>query len=84
MQYDVFLSYCHDDSTDLASALETALETLGRRWDQPKALEVFRDVSDQAATPGLAGDLRRRLDATAHFLLDEQLDPERIGDGLFI
>jgi len=26
---------------------------LGRRWDEPRARDVFRDVSDQPATPDL-------------------------------
>lgn len=60
--HDAFISYSTLGNAQLGAALEYALENLGRRWDEPRARDVFRDVSDQPATSDLAGDLLRHLE----------------------
>jgi WD40 repeat protein len=69
MSYDAFLSYSHGASQRLAAAIELTLEGLGKRWDERRALMVFRDVSKQSVTSDLAGDLLARLDASRFFIL---------------
>lgn len=69
MQYDAFISYRHRDGTRLASALELALERLGRREHELRALQCFRDVSDQGTNADLDADLRSRIDASRYLLL---------------
>lgn len=69
MSYDAFLSYSHGASRRLAAAIELTLEGLGKRWDERRALTVFRDVSKQSVTSDLAGDLLARLDASRFFIL---------------
>src|SRR3954470_18493259 len=69
MRYDAFLSYSHGASRRLAAAVELTLEGLGKRWDERRALTVFRDVSKQSGTSDLTGDLLARLDASRFLIL---------------
>jgi WD40 repeat protein len=69
MNYDAFLSYSHGAGGRLAAAIELTLEGLGKRWDERRALTVFRDVSKQGTTADLAADLLARLDASRFFVL---------------
>lgn len=69
MRYDAFLSYSHGANQRLSAAIEVTLEALGKRWDERRALLVFRDVSKQSATHDLAGDLLARLDASRFLVL---------------
>jgi WD40 repeat protein len=67
--HDAFISYSTVGSARLGAALEHALTVLGRVWDEPRAMHVFRDVSDQPATTGLAADLLRHLDGSRYLIL---------------
>ncbi|WP_435735797.1 hypothetical protein V5D56_13375 [Cellulosimicrobium sp. PMB13] len=60
--HDAFISYSTLGSAQLGAALELGLEEYGRRWDEPRARDVFRDVADQPATSDLAADLLTHLD----------------------
>ena len=68
MKYDAFLSYSHAAGERLASAIELALEELGKRWDERRALLVFRDNSKQGVSANLSADLYAKLDS-ARFLV---------------
>lgn len=69
MRYDAFISYAHSAGPLLAGKIELTSETLGRRWDEPRALDVCRELSEQGAVADLSGDLRARLDASEFFVL---------------
>lgn len=64
LHHDVFISYATVASAQIGAALERGLVTFGKQWDSPAALNVFRDVSDQPATPDLATELMAHLDAS--------------------
>ena len=66
--YDAFISYAHSANKDLPGAIELGLERLGKRWNQRRALRVFRDVSDLPAGPDLPHAVRERMDG-ARFLV---------------
>ncbi|MET4590695.1 hypothetical protein [Arthrobacter sp. 754] len=62
--HDVFISYSTVASAQLGAAVEQGLVTFGKPWDSPRALNVFRDVSEQPATIDLAAELMAHLDAS--------------------
>lgn len=62
--HDVFISYSTVASAQLGAAVEQGLVTFGKQWDSPRALNVFRDVSEQPATVDLAVELMAHLDAS--------------------
>jgi hypothetical protein len=41
--YDAFLSYSHAKDKALASALQSAMQRLGKPWYRRRALRLFRD-----------------------------------------
>ena len=51
--YDAFISYSHRADHALAQALRTRLQTLGRKWNQARAMRVFLDESSLPATSDL-------------------------------
>lgn len=68
-RYDVFISYSHASDTALAEDLERGLKNMNRRWNQRRALEVFRDESSLSASPHLWQSLAVQLDAAAYALV---------------
>jgi hypothetical protein len=60
LDYDAFLSYAHSDRP-VAVGIQRGLQRIGRRAGQLRALRVFRDDTDLAASPDLWGILRKAL-----------------------
>jgi hypothetical protein len=51
--YDAFISYSHVKDKPIASALQSAIQRLGKPWYQRRGLRVFRDDTSLSATPSL-------------------------------
>ena len=68
-RYDVFVSYSHRDDTDLAAALQRGLEKFGKRWDELRALSVFRDRTSLAVTTELWPEIERALSESEWFVV---------------
>jgi WD40 repeat protein len=69
VSYDAFLSYSHAADDALAPAVQRALQTLARPWNRRRALEVFRDQTGLAVSPGLWTSICAGLDESEHFVL---------------
>jgi WD40 repeat protein len=67
--YDAFISYSHAADDALAPAVHRALQTLARPWNRRRALEVFRDQTGLAVSPGLWTSICAGLDDSQHFVL---------------
>jgi WD40 repeat protein len=67
--YDVFISYSHDDASDLAVALQDGLERFARPSKKLRALRVFRDDASLATDPGLWASIERAMAASRWFIL---------------
>lgn len=69
MAYQAFISYSHAADDALAPALQQGLQTLARPWNRRRALEVFRDQTGLAVSPGLWSSIQSALDQSEHFVL---------------
>jgi WD40 repeat protein len=69
VRYDAFISYSHAADDALAPALQRALQGLARPWNRRRALEVFRDDTGLAVSPGLWSSICAGLDESAYFVL---------------
>jgi WD40 repeat protein len=67
--YDAFISYSHAADGSLAPALQHGLQTLAKPLYQRKALRVFRDQTNLAATPELWSTIEEALAASRFFIL---------------
>jgi WD40 repeat protein len=67
-EYAAFLSYRHGDDAVLAEAVQVGLQRLGRRWNQRRALRVFRDATNLSADPRLWASIEQAL-ARSRFLV---------------
>ena len=67
--YAGFLSYSHSVDEDLAPALQTSLEQFGRVWYRRRALRIFRDTANLAATPDLWNSIQQALARSDWFIL---------------
>lgn len=74
--YDIFLSYSQRADHDLAEALQSGLERFAKRWNQRRALRVFRDDSVMGLSPALWPQLAASLDRS-HWLLVLASPPAR-------
>ena len=61
--YDAFISYAHADAV-FAPVLQRGLQQLAKPWNRRRAMEVFRDKTSLAASPGLWPAIRAALDAS--------------------
>src|ERR1700749_3197588 len=66
--YDAFISYAHADAV-FAPVLQRGLQQLAKPWNRRRAMEVFRDETSLAASPGLWPTIRAALDASRWFVL---------------
>src|SRR5689334_3196138 len=66
--YDAFISYAHADKV-FAPVLQRGLQHLAKPWNRRRAMEVFRDETSLAASPGLWPSIRAALDASCWFVL---------------
>ena len=67
--YDVFVSYARSVSTPLAVALQRELERFAKKWNQVRALRVFRDDSSMSASPSLWSSIEAALTTSKYFIL---------------
>lgn len=67
--YDAFISYSHAADGSLAPALQDGLQMLAKPLYQRKALRVFRDQTNLAATPKLWSTIEQALGASRFFIL---------------
>jgi tetratricopeptide (TPR) repeat protein len=66
--YDAFISYNHTKDKPIASALQAAVQRLGKAFYQRRALRLFRDDTSLSATPHLWPSIERAL-SQARFLV---------------
>jgi WD40 repeat protein len=66
--YDAFVSYSHADRT-LAKALQSGLQRFARPWNRLRALAVFRDDSELAASPDLWESVRQAMDDSRYLIV---------------
>jgi WD40 repeat protein len=69
VRYDAFISYSHAADDALAPAVQRGLQTLARRWNRRRALEVFRDQTGLSVSPGLWSSIKAGLDESEFFVL---------------
>jgi outer membrane protein OmpA-like peptidoglycan-associated protein len=69
MKYDAFISYPHKTGWRLAKKVQDALQQLAKPWNKSKALNIFRDENNLAASPHLWRDIEQALDDSAHFII---------------
>src|SRR6516165_9391181 len=67
--YDAFISYAHDADGAFAPVMQRGLQHLAKPWNRRRAMEVFRDETSLAVTPGLWPAIRTALDASKWFVL---------------
>jgi WD40 repeat protein len=67
--YDAFVSYSHAADGQLAPALQTGLQALGKPWYRRRALRVFRDKTSLSATPELWPTIERALAGSRYFVV---------------
>lgn len=68
MRYQAFLSYSHQADNDLADALQSALHRFAKPWYRLRALNVFRDKTNLAVSPGLWSTIQRALADSEYFV----------------
>ena len=67
--YDAFISYAHAADDGFAPVLQRGLQHLAKAWNRRRAMEVFRDESSLAVSPGLWRSITAALDASRWFIL---------------
>jgi hypothetical protein len=67
--YDAFISYSHAKDKPIASALQSAVQKVGKPWYRRRALRLFRDDTSLSATPSLWPSIEKALGETRYFLL---------------
>lgn len=67
-EYDAFLSYSHRDR-HVATAIHKGLHRIGRRLGRLRALRVFRDDTNLAASPDLWGKITEALDQARYLIV---------------
>src|SRR5690348_2376777 len=67
--YDAFISYAHGADSAFAPVLQRGLQSLAKPWNRRRAMEVFRDETSLAASPGLWPSIRTALNASRWFVL---------------
>jgi WD40 repeat protein len=60
-KYDGFISYSTRADGDLAPKIQDGLERLAKPWNRRRALKIFQDIDDLAATANLSDTLRAEL-----------------------
>src|SRR6516165_5010653 len=66
--YDAFISYSHAKDRRIASALQSAIQRLGKPWYRRRVLRLFRDDTSLSATPALWPAIEQAL-ANSRFLI---------------
>ncbi|UYN96342.1 MAG: PD40 domain-containing protein [Enhydrobacter sp.] len=68
MKYDAFISYSHSADGRLAPRLQRALHRFAKPWWKRRALAVFRDETDLAASSSLNAIILQALDQARYFV----------------
>lgn len=68
-EFDVFISYARSVSTPLAIDLQRELERFAKRWNQIRAVRVFRDDSSMSANSGLWSTIESALTTSKWLIL---------------
>lgn len=68
-RFDAFISYSHAADGQLAPALQSGLEQLGRPWYRLRALRVFRDKTGLGLTEQLWGSIQTSIRQSGTFVL---------------
>jgi WD40 repeat protein len=68
-RYDAFVSYSHRGDADIAAGVQRGLEKFGKRWNELRALRVFRDKTSLAVTAELWPEIERALAESDWFVL---------------
>lgn len=77
--YDAFISYSHAKDKPIASALQSAIQRLGKPWYKRRVLRLFRDDTSLSATPGLWPAIEQALSNSRFLIL--LASPEAAGSG---
>jgi hypothetical protein len=67
--YDAFISYSHAQDMPIATALQSAIQKLGKPWYRRRALRLFGDDTSLSATPHLWPTIEQALGQSRFFLL---------------
>jgi tetratricopeptide (TPR) repeat protein len=67
--HDAFISYSHAKDKPIATALQSAVQNLGKPWYRRRALRVFRDDTSLAATPHMWPTIEQALSQSRYFIL---------------
>lgn len=68
-KYQAFISYSHAADSQLAPAVQAALERFGKPWYSRSSIQVFRDQTDLALTPDLPREIQKALENSECFIL---------------
>lgn len=68
MAYDAFISYSHAADGRMAPILQRALHRFAKPWWKIRALSIFRDETDLAASSSLNGRIVAALDSARYFI----------------
>jgi WD40 repeat protein len=69
MRYKAFVSYSHAVDSSLAPALHSGLHRLAKPWHRLRAVNVFRDKANLAASPALWPSIEEALRESEYFIL---------------
>jgi WD40 repeat protein len=67
--YDAFISYAHEADGGFAPVVQRGLQHLAKPWNRRRAVEVFRDESSLAVSPGLWPSIQKALNASRWLVL---------------
>jgi WD40 repeat protein len=75
--YDAFISYSHGQDKTLGPQLQSVLQRFAKPWYRLRALRVFCDTANLAASPGLWASIEEALRGSRWFLLLASADAAR-------
>jgi WD40 repeat protein len=76
-RYKAFISYSHTVDGKLAPALQSGLHRFAKRWNQLRAIRVFRDEASLSADPRLWGSIAAALEDSENLILLASPDAAR-------
>ena len=66
--YKAFISYSHSADSNLAPALQKALENFAKPWYKLRYLNIFRDEGSLSANPHLWTNIQEALDKSEYLI----------------
>jgi WD40 repeat protein len=76
-RYAAFLSYSHSADSELAAAVQRALQRIAKPWYRAPRIKIFRDETSLSANPGLWSSIEQNLAQCDYFLLLASPDAAR-------